>query len=335
MSNQLTAPFNPPHLFKNPHFQTIYPTFARQRQPFVKWQRLELNDGDFVELTLNGELTPEPLPIVIMLPGLEGSLESHYIKRLLSKISQLNTLAIVLHHRGCAQGPNRLWRSYHSNDQMGLIALVNMLKEQYPQRPLFAVGYSMGANLLANYLSAHSEITKAALISPPFDLALSAQMMNDGARRIYRRYLLESLKQRLINKIDVFANAPLSLADVKAVRSIAQFDELYTAPACGFADANDYYQKASCINKLASIQTPTWLLRAADDPVVDPLPEDFPAKVNPHVYTQITPYGGHVGFCDSLLAKRSWLDKMLIQWFALDAIKGENKNVIKTNKNAV
>lgn len=334
MSNQLTCAFNPPFFLKNPHIQTIYPTCALQPRPSVQWQKLELEDGDFVELTLNGTLNNDYQPIVILLPGLEGSLHSHYIKRLLGKLSQMNILALVLHHRGCGRQTNRLWRSYHSNDQLGLNTLIAMLKKQYPNRRRFAVGYSMGANLLANYLSIHSDLEKAALISPPLDLAVSAETMNHGLHRVYRRYLLSSLKQRLLLKVNQFPHPPLTHKELKTVSTLREFDDLYTAPACGFTDAADYYQQASCLNHLQNIQTPTWLLRAEDDPVVDPLPNHFLAKVSPHVYTQITPHGGHVGFCDTLSLKKSWLDQTLTQWFALTQIKDENKNVIKTDKNS-
>ncbi|MFM2485586.1 YheT family hydrolase [Celerinatantimonas yamalensis] len=297
----------------NRHLQTILPTLFTYPLPPLNWQILPIADGDHVELAWVNAPSPLTQVIIILLPGLEGSIASHYISRLLARLQHTNLTTVVLHHRGCGPTMNRLWRSYHSNDQLGLQALVRHCQTRWPTTPLYAIGYSMGANLLANYLADHP-LNGAALICPPLNLAVSAALLNQPTRLIYRRYLLNSLKQRLSTKIAQFANAPIKRSTLKSIHTLAEFDECYTAPACGFNSANDYYQQASCLPRLALIDTPTWLLRAADDPVVDPAPEDLTQRLSPSIHYQLSRHGGHVGFSQGWRLQHSWLDETLLRW---------------------
>ncbi|CAG9298211.1 YheT family hydrolase [Celerinatantimonas diazotrophica] len=305
--------FKPTWYTRNRHIQTIWPTIRVQPQPAVHWQTLPTMDGDYVELAWDTEPNLSTDVIVILLPGLEGSIASHYICRLLPKLRYQHRANVVLHHRGCGRHSNRLWRSYHSNDQFGLRALVHYCQKHYPSASLYAIGYSMGANLLANYLAEHS-LNGAALICPPLDLAQSAELLNQPARRIYRHYLLSHLKQSLSDKIRQFADAPLTQSMVTNIQTLAEFDECYTAPACGFHSASDYYQQASCLPRLALIKTPTWLLRTADDPVVDPEPEHFTQHLSSSIDYQLSRYGGHVGFHQGWRLQHCWLDDALQHW---------------------
>ena len=48
---------------------------APQEYPDIIWERVELDDGDFLDLAWSG---PADGPIVLFLHGLQGSIESHY-----------------------------------------------------------------------------------------------------------------------------------------------------------------------------------------------------------------------------------------------------------------
>lgn len=312
--------FAPPWLIANPHVQTIYPAVSHYPSQPLVWYTIELADHDHVDVaTLPMSCAPHA-PWVILIPGLEGSVESHYIKRLLPRLVAHGYQPWVLHHRGCSphspQG-NRLWRSYHSNDQAGLSALYQWLNGHDAHRPIAAIGYSMGGNLLANYVANNTTLRCAALISPPLDLQASAQQLNAPKRWLYRRYLLNSLKKRLKHKIVNWHEPVLTLEDVAHIRTIDAFDELYTAPASGYQHAIDYYQQASCLPRLKQITTPTWLLRAQDDPVVDASPVDLQQQLSESITYTETLHGGHVGFLNSLRGEDCYLDQALLRW--LDA----------------
>ena len=59
---------------------------------------------------------------------------------------------VVVHFRGCSGEPNRLPRAYHSGDSEEIDWILHRLKQQHPERPLYAVGVSMGGNALLKWL---------------------------------------------------------------------------------------------------------------------------------------------------------------------------------------
>ncbi len=73
------------------------------------------------------------------------------------------------------------------------------------------------------------------------------------------------------------------------------FDDLYTAPRCGFADALDYYHRASSLPLIPRIELPALVLTARDDPFIAVEPfEGLRAPAN--VEVRIAERGGHLGF---------------------------------------
>src|SRR5688572_33282508 len=85
-----------------------------------------------------------------------------------------------------------------------------------------------------------------------------------------------------------------SLAPLGRIWTVRQFDEAYTAPYYGFADATDYYQRASAMRAIHRIQVPTLILTAENDPFVPPDPFRHPTVTgNPAITTVITREGGH------------------------------------------
>jgi len=77
----LESKFVPAWWLPGPHLQTIWPTLLRPRPALrLRRQRLELPDGDFLDLSRNGL---ENAPRVLVLHGLEGNLRSHYAVGLL------------------------------------------------------------------------------------------------------------------------------------------------------------------------------------------------------------------------------------------------------------
>jgi predicted alpha/beta-fold hydrolase len=107
--------FKPPWFLANPHLQTIWPfVFRSRRYPPYKMERLELPDGDFIDLLWTAPSVKQP--IVVLLHGLEGSYQSHYMSGLLRSLHQGGFRCVVMHFRGCSGEPNRLERAYHSGE---------------------------------------------------------------------------------------------------------------------------------------------------------------------------------------------------------------------------
>ena len=151
VSLPINSGFQPSWWCLNPHLQTIWPfLFRANPSPTYRRQRLDLDDGDFVDLDW---IEPtQSAPIVVILHGLGGDSQSHYVRGLVSELSGAGLRSVVLHHRGCSGEPNRLPRSYHAGDSEDIDFLLRRLKAVEPQTPLFAVGYSLGASMLLNWL---------------------------------------------------------------------------------------------------------------------------------------------------------------------------------------
>src|SRR3569833_3125090 len=169
--------FQPAWWLRGGHAQTIWPTLLRPRVRLpVRRERVLLADGDFIDVDWAGEMGP----IVIVLHGLAGSIDSHYARAL-------------LRFRGCSGEPNRLPRSYHAGDTGDLNALVELLRAREPATPLAALGYSLGGNVLLKWLGeqgAAAPLSAAAAVSVPFDHTAATTHLAQGFSRVYERRLL-------------------------------------------------------------------------------------------------------------------------------------------------
>jgi predicted alpha/beta-fold hydrolase len=288
--------FRPAWWLPGPHLQTLYPSLLRGRVvPPLSRQRLELPDGDFLDIDWTGSADGMH---VLVLHGLEGSLESHYAGGLLARLAREGYHAGLLYFRGRSGEPNRLPRSYHSGDTADLDYVVRSLRCAEPERKLALVGFSLGGNVLLKWLGEQrckAPVATAIAISVPFDLARAARRLERGLSRLYRDHLLRRLREAVIVKSKRH-EPPLPLQELKRLRSFHAFDDAITAPLHGFAGVDDYYARSSCKPFLSAICIPTLILQARDDPFLpaDALPEE--SDLSPAVTLELAAHGGHVGF---------------------------------------
>ena len=287
--------FSPPSWLRNPHGQTLWPKFFRRRPQLpLQRERLELQDGDFIDLTWASGSGP----IVLLLHGLEGTLRSHYALPVMAALRNSGLQPVFMHLRGCSDEPNRLPRSYHSGAIEDLAEVLGLLRDS--GRPVAgAIGFSLGGNLLLRYLGISGQAARlqaAMAVSVPFVLGDAAQRLEQGGSRLYQSYLLTKLKQTYRRK---FARIPSPLRiDLDRIRTLWEYDERVTAPLNGFTGADDYYTRCSSIGFLGSITIPTLILHSLDDPFMYPHNVPRPEQVGPGVQLAIQPYGGHVGFIE-------------------------------------
>ena len=72
--------YNPPWIFKNGHFSTIYSAKLRPIQSLLQErERISLPDGDFIDLDWSFSEKPKN-KVAILLHGLEGNAQRNYIK---------------------------------------------------------------------------------------------------------------------------------------------------------------------------------------------------------------------------------------------------------------
>ena len=314
--------FIPASGLSNAHIQTLLPRLLRRNPLFNGyWQRLELPDGDFVDLTWSESPNKAgDKPIFILFHGLEGSFESPYANGLLAAAKEQGWLGVMMHFRGCSDVPNRLVRAYHSGETEDARFFIEMLDNRFPNRIKVATGISLGGNMLVNYLAKYrtNTLLKATtVISAPLDLGACSERIQQGFSRVYQTYLLRSLKASSIQKINNNRKAIVGLdkAMIAAIPDLLQFDNLLTAPMHGYENAHDYYKQCSGLQFLNSIDIPTRILHSKDDPFMTAAV--IPTHPLPNcVHYQLTENGGHVGFINgSFIKPNFWLETTVNQWF--------------------
>lgn len=307
------AHFKPAWWLPSSHLQTLWPTLCRRpiKHLTFKRERIELPDGDFIDLDWVDR--HQTGPIVLLLHGLEGTLNSPYAKGMLNAIQREGWRGIFLSFRGCSGEHNRLPRSYHSGDTADVDYVVELLKQREPSTPMAAVGFSLGGNVLVKWLgeTAHNNPLQAAVaICVPFELYKAVLRINRGFSRVYQWHLLSCLRNKLKGKAKMLSS-PISTQQLNKVRTIHDFDEYVTAPLHGFANANDYYVKCSSRAYLPYILRPTLLVQAKDDPFMteDVLPNE--KELSPLVQLELTDKGGHVGFVSGKVPWQAeyWLEQ--------------------------
>jgi predicted alpha/beta-fold hydrolase len=280
------------------HAQTLGARLLRSHdgKGVLRRERLELADGDFLDLDFADRDAAAPL--VVVLHGLEGSTRSGYALELYRALGRVGLQAVGLNFRSCSGELNRLPRLYHSGETGDLAFVLGLIRRRFPGRALGAAGFSLGGNVLLKYLgeSGDTGIGAAVAISVPFDLAAGARQLESGVSRLYRRYLVGKLKRKTRAKAALLRGR-VSLRGVRRARTFAEFDDAATAPLHGFANAQDYYARSSSARYLAGVRVPTLLIHAADDPFLPASAVPHAAvAANPVLAAAFTARGGHVGF---------------------------------------
>lgn len=321
MSFQPTEPFAPARLLASPHAQTIYASVVRPTHaPPLTRERFELADGDFVNLdTFDG---PPGAPHLVALHGLEGSSRSGYMNVVLTGAHAHGWGATALNFRSCGGETNRLARSYHSGDIGDALAVLHHVRQR-TTGPLFAVGFSLGANVLLRLLEDTGDdapVDAAAAVSAPYDLSICSRAIDGPGpfQRLYRDRFLRSLRIKAREKLRLFP-AAFDGAALERVRTLRDFDTCVTAPLHGFRDADHYYQASSSGPLLHAIRRPTLLLSAEDDPIIPAasIPRADDVAQNPHLHRVVTARGGHVGFiAGSALLPRFWAESQVLAFLA-------------------
>jgi predicted alpha/beta-fold hydrolase len=294
----------------------------------VEIETFEFDDGDFTECYWHHRPSPgSSRPIVVLFHGLQGSFRSSYIQGMMHTLHKAGYSSVLMHFRGCSGRENRLPRSYHSGDTADALAWLTGLRTRYPKSALFAVGFSLGGNMLLKLLGeqgSDSPLTAAVSISAPMQLEISAKRMERGFSRLYQNYLLRDLKRVLRRKYRSHPMVELTGLEQKAIgklNTFYAFDDAYTAPIHGFLSADDYYRKSSARQFLKSITTPTLIIHALDDPFMteEVLPDA--SEISDSVTLEVYPNGGHVGFVSgSLFWPEYWLEGRVVEYFKMFGI---------------
>lgn len=321
-----TLTFRPATGLSNPHLQTLWGPLWRKLAPLQRdRERLWLADGDFIDLDWYGPHQADA-PLVLVLHGLTGSSHSPYVKGLQLALRTHGWASVAVNWRGCSGEPNLLPRSYHSGASEDLAEVIAQLRAKRPLAPLYAVGYSLGGNVLLKHLGesgSASQLHAAVAVSVPFRLDQCADRIGLGFSRVYQAHFMREMlayvqnKQRHLRESGhLQALETLDrLGSLRNLRTFWDFDGKVTAPLNGFSDVHDYYRRASSRYYLGENRTPTLIIHASDDPFVFSHSLPDAAELAPQTEFELHRRGGHVGFVEgSLRTPGYYLERRIPQW---------------------
>jgi len=310
------APYVPPAALRNGHSMTIY-AWARRRRfpdlPPAASRRFDVDGSTRLLARCHWQQEPGRHPTLVLLHGLEGSADSHYMRGIADKAFRRAFNVVRLNQRNCGNTDHLSVGVYHSGLTADPTAVLRELAEDDGLAEIVVIGYSLGGNLalrLAGELGEDllPEIKAFAAVSPTLDLTACADALERAQNRLYQWNFVRELRKRVRRKARLYPDR-YTTAHLSAVRTVRQFDEAYTAPLSGFRDAADYYHRASSLRVIAAARRPTLIVTAEDDPFIPVEPFRSPEVAgNPHVTLVVTPHGGHCGFISSRATRRPGTD---------------------------
>ena len=303
------------------HLQTLYPyLFLKKPRRYFERIREYLPDGDFLDFDwINREKTT---PTVVILHGLEGNSQSHYVTSLTDRIIEFGWRSAVVHFRGCSGEANNLPRAYHSGDSSEIDNILTIINRQ-TSGSVFFVGYSLGGNVLVNWLGRNSQNNidlnsrcKAfAAVSIPYNLVTSGIRLSNGITKFYGKHFTKSLKTKASKKIKRY-KLDINLESIRECRTLMQFDDRFTAPIHGFNGVLDYWSKSSSQLVIQNVKSPLLILHSENDPF---LPGNDLVNIcegNSNVELRLLKHGGHTGFVTGPFpGNLNWLPNQLINYF--------------------
>jgi len=292
--------FRPHPLLRDAHAQTLAASLLRPPPRLtIRRERLELDDGDFVDLGWCGEHNLGG-PIAVLVHGLTGSFESKYLRGTALRLIERGWRCVLLQLRGAGPEPNRTAHCYNHGDTADLRHLWHWLHAREPRTPIYSAGWSLGANVTLKALAEegdHAPVQAAVVACAPFQLRPCAEKLRSGFSRLYQHKLLTELKASIRRKHPrVAVPAGVNLAAALRARDFFEFDDAYTAPLNRYRDALDYYARCSSGQFLKNIQRPTLVANALDDPFMTPEVIPSAADLSASVTLELSAHGGHVGY---------------------------------------
>ncbi|XP_057456877.1 embryogenesis-associated protein EMB8 [Lotus japonicus] len=345
----LARPYHPfPFLAWNRHIETIFASFFRST-PDVKLRRqcLRTQDGGAVALDwVSGDdpSLPPDSPLLILLPGLTGGSGDSYVRHLLARARSKGWRVVVFNSRGCGDSPVTTPQFYSASFLGDMHEVVSHVSARYPEANLYAVGWSLGANILVRYLgqeSLNSPISGAVSLCNPFNLVVADEDFRKGFNIVYDKALSKALCKifkkhaLLFEDIGGDYNIPMA-ANAKSVR---EFDDGLTRVSFGFKSVDEYYSNSSSSDSIKHVQTPLLCIQAANDPIAPNrgIPrEDI--KENPNCLLIVTPNGGHLGWVagDEAPVGAPWTDPLVMDFLQhlenREAVKAPNTSSNKGDK---
>ncbi|KAI1867868.1 uncharacterized protein JN550_006675 [Neoarthrinium moseri] len=282
----------------------------------------------FSEEELAGLGSDDERPMLVVLHGLSGGSHEVYLRHAIAPLLESGKWeACVVNSRGCAKSKITTGILYNARATWDTRQVVKWLRKTYPNRPLFGLGFSLGACILTNYLGeegSNCQLKAAVACANPWNLELSSNALKRTfiGHNLYSRVLGTAMKKLAeTHKTEIEKFTDLDLEKISKLTFLYEFDREVQCAAWGYPTENAYYRDASSVDSVMAIRIPYLAINSTDDPVSLPpmvhneycggvangsssgdqisSSEALPIgeiKTNPYTVMCTTSLGGHLGW---------------------------------------
>ncbi|KAK4246298.1 Alpha/Beta hydrolase protein [Corynascus novoguineensis] len=273
-------------------------------------------------------------PMLIVLHGLSGGSHEIYLRHAIAPLvlDGGDWEVCVVNSRGCANSKVTSGVLFNARATWDVRQVVKWARATFPNRPLFALGFSLGANILTNYVGeegAGCQLKGAIAVGNPFDLEVANKALQRTllGKQVYSRVMGSNMK-KLINthKDAVLQHTNLNFDRIQQVTFLHEFDREVQTVTWGYPTENAYYRDASSSDAVLAIRIPFLAISALDDPIAvyEAIPfQEF--TQNPYTVLLTTSLGGHL----------SWFELGGGRWHARPICNFLNRMVTEINLSAI
>ena len=260
-------------------------------------------------------------PTLILLHGLNASADAHYMRGIAAKAFARGLNVVRLNQRNCGDTEHLSAGLFHSGLTADAAHVIDELTAVDGITSIAVAGYSLGGNLALKLAGEFGDAPPPALravaaVSPILEIATCVAALEQPGNVLYQWNFVKDLKRRMRRKAR-FWPGRYDMSKLSHIRTVRQFDEVYTAPHFGFANAEDYYHRASAMRVVDRIRVPALVISAEDDPFVPPGPFRDPAVTgNPAITLRLSASGGHCGFVGPAQGEDDgyWAEKQILDF---------------------
>jgi len=307
--------FRPLGWLRGGHAQTLAGFWMPgKREPYnAQKHRVLLADGDCVILHDDCPESWQPgNPVALLLPGLCGSYRSSYMVRIAAKLKRRGARVFRMDQRGCGAGRGLCRRPYHAGLTSDVAECLQFLDRLCPRSPVSLVGFSMGGNLALMMAGEHRPLNVQSVLAfnPPIKLSAAAAAFERPSNCFYDRYFVKWMSGVVADLLPGYPRPEHPFLTVN------ELNDFYLTRVWRFGTLERYYNRASAIRFLPSIQVPTLIVTSADDPIV-PVHSFARARFSRTTTLVVSERGGHLGFLGKSSPPdpdRRWMDWRVVDW---------------------
>jgi uncharacterized protein len=318
--------FIPPLWLRNPHLQSILPSIA-VRRPLVQQrartviessQRWIVDCGAGVRLQAFPSSQaalgrPPARDVAVLIHGWEGSADSLYILTLAQYLFErgVDVVRLNLRDHGDSQDLNE--ELFHSCRIAEVVGAVRAIQLANPGSRLSIAGFSLGGNfaIRVGALAAQAglELHRVVAVCPVLDPKQTLLKLESGPA-LYRNYFVLKWRRSLRRKQAAWPDR-YDFDRLLHTATLTGMTEQLVLQYTGFPTLDEYLQGYAIVgDRLATLETPTRVIAAADDPII-PIEDLARLAPRPSLTVTRTSFGGHCGFFDG--SDYGWVDRAVGQ----------------------